>query len=475
MKLHTTFSDIVIGSGPTAYATVSALIGLNRHPLIIDFGEDPQFGNSRIERISSVASKNDGLRAGVFDYPKSLIASKDGNHLPASSARGGLSNIWGAGILVRNEREMPKFAPVWPEMEDAYRSLLGLIPHVGVNDQTSVRFPWSDNGQSAPQSKRFFDVVKNLQSSKSDVLFGWPRIALNNAMGQCIRCGGCLHGCPEDLFFNSKNELKSLELVGLCSFATGPVLRITSENSGILVELPSKKISGERVFLAAGPIGTPALLQRSGLCGNEIKVKDSAVFYCGFFNQRRANGDEFEFTSSHLVAFADKSGENDFQLAIYESNAEYLSRLSSLVHLPVNSVKVPKSIVNRVNAGIGFLDSSVSGDLSVQYINGRTIVTRNQPKDLGKRARQIVKRVSNATREFGVRAIPNFVLVPSAGSGYHSGSSMPIGGEMVEYSGSLRDNPNIFIVDATSLPEVNAGSHTFTAMANAFRIAKGTK
>ena len=475
MKLHPTFSDVVVGSGPTAYATVSALIGLKRHPLIVDFGEDPRYSDSRIERISSVASKNDGLRSRVFDYPKSLITSRDGNHLPASSARGGLSNIWGAGILVRSESEMSKFAPVWPEMEDAYRSLLGLIPHVGINDQTSERFPWHDNSQSAPQSKRFLDVFTNLQSIKSDVLFGWPRIALNNGLGQCIRCGGCLHGCPKDLFFNSRIELKYLENDGLCSFETGPVLTITSDNSGVTIELPSKKIYGDRVFLAAGPIGTPALLQRSGLCGNEIKVKDSAVFYCGFYNQRRAYGDESEFTSSHLVAYADKSGENDFQLAIYESNAEYLSRLSALIRLPVNAIKAPKSIVNRINAGIGFLDSSVSGDLIVEYVNGRTIVTRNQPKDLGKRARQIVKRVANVTKQFGVYAIPRFVLVPAAGSGYHSGSSMPIGGGIVEYSGNLRNNQNVFIVDATSLPEINAGSHTFTAMANAFRIAKGTK
>jgi choline dehydrogenase-like flavoprotein len=113
--------------------------------------------------------------------------------------------------------------------------------------------------------------------------------------------------------------------------------------------------------------------------------------------------------------------------------------------------------------------------LIVKYLNGRTIVSRYQPADLSKRARQIVKRVSNTTKQFGIHAIPKFVLVPPAGNGYHSGSSMPIGGDYVKHSGELRQNHNIFIVDATSLPEINAGSHTFTAMANAFRIAKGAK
>jgi hypothetical protein len=474
MKHHRSFSDVVVGSGPTAYAAVSALIELDRHPVVIDFGLSPRFGSSRIERISSVASKSDGMRSRVFDYPKSLISSVDGDHLPVSSARGGLSNIWGAGILVRSENEMTKFGPVWPELDSAYKSLLKLIPHVGINDQTSKRFPWDCGGNIAPQSMRYAKAVQNMQKIDTDVLIGWPRIALKNDQNDCTRCGSCLHGCPNNLFFNSRLAIEKYALNGQCSFADGPVLSIEHLNSCVQIRTPNETISGDRVYLAAGPIGTPALIQRSGLGPKEVVVKDSAVFYCGFINRMKTNDDESEFTSSHLVAYADKPGEKDFQLAIYESNVEYISRLSSVVRLPVNLIKVPKFVVNRINAGIGFLDSSVSGNLIVRYVNGRSIVTRNQPQDLHKRARLIVRKVSNTTKRFGVHSIPNFVLVPPVGSGYHSGASLPIGGDLIEFSGNIRGNPRVFIVDATSLPEINAGSHTFTAMANAFRIVKGT-
>ena len=61
-------------------------------------------------------------------------------------------------------------------------------------------------------------------------------------------------------------------------------------------------------------------------------------------------------------------------------------------------------------------------------------------------------------------------FVPSPGSGYHSGAAMPMGGNYVDYSGRLIQAGSIQIVDATSLPKIPAGSHTFTAMANAYRI-----
>jgi hypothetical protein len=468
-------SDVVIGSGPTAFAAVSALVASNRHPIVIDFGQNPRSESIRLDKKSILASKGVGSRSKVFEYPNSLVESRDGKHLPLSNARGGLSNVWGAGILVREKSEMKEFASVWTDMQDAYDYLLKLMPHVGVEDQTSSRFPWPSISEKAPQSARFSSAVGKLQKTSSDVLFGWPRIALNNQTNQCTRCGECLNGCPLNLFFNSGVELRLLAAKGLCTFIEGPVITIESRSTHTLIRTSSSVIAAKRVFLAAGPIGTPALLQRSSLAPQEITVKDSAVFYCGFINKIRPNGDEFDFSSSHMVAYSRRSGADDFQLALYESNYEYLSRLGSLLGIPASFLKVPRAFVNRVNAGIGFLDSSLSGTLTIRFENQRSIVTRSEPKNLRKSALKIIVRVAKSTREVGITPIPKFVIVPTVGSGYHSGASMPIDGKHVDISGRLRAAQNVFVVDATSLPEISAGSHTFTAMANAFRIAQSSE
>ena len=71
--------------------------------------------------------------------------------------------------------------------------------------------------------------------------------------------------------------------------------------------------------------------------------------------------------------------------------------------------------------------------------------------------------------------MPGALVVPPPGSGYHVGAGMPLGGSVVDHQGRLRDAPAIHVVDASSLPQVWAGSHTFTAMANAHRIARGAE
>ena len=464
--------DVIVGSGPCGYAAAKSIIALGRHPLIIDFGASSNLGGSHIERTSSVAMKSDSLHTQVFDYPRTLVTSVDGKHLPLSSARGGLSNIWGAGILLRNGGELSELSPVWSGIQSAYESLLKEMPHVGAQDRTSIRFPWPTDSTKAPQSDRFKLMAEKLQHVDSGVLIGWPRVALEN---NCIRCGACLHGCPLNLFHSSRVSLERLATDGLCSFVTGPVLSVGVEGGKPWLETPTQKISAKRIFVAAGPIATPTLLQRSNLVPKDILVRDSAVFYTGFVNTNAANGTEETYTAAHLVAFSDHAGRDDFQLAIYESNPEYASRLTAIVPRLSHVLKVPTKLIAHINAGIGFLDSSVSGSLRLQYTNGRTWVSRVDSKIVRKEAQSVLARVARATKKHGLYPIPKLIVVPQTGSGYHSGASMPMGGELIKFDGSLNSTPGVYVIDASVLPEIWAGSHTFTAMANAYRIAKDAK
>lgn len=466
------YSDVVIGSGPCGYSAAKSIIAGGRHPLIIDFGETPEFESSRIEKTSSFAMKDDARRTTVFDYPRTLIASCDGDHLPLSSARGGLSNIWGAGILLRKGSEIPKLASVWSGIEVGYQRLLEAIPHVGAVDKTSNRFPWPEDTSRAPQSDRFRTTVEHLQKSDDGVLFGWPRVALDNLGNSCIRCGGCLHGCPINLFFSSRIMLEKLASEGLCTFLTGPVLSIGRKSKKVWIQTPKHEILSDRVFIAAGPIATPTLLQKSQLAPRDMTVRDSAVFYAGFLNTSVASGSEADYTSSHLVAYSERAGEDDFQLAIYESNPEYVARLAAMVPRLKPIIKVPSILISRINVGIGFLDSSISGSLRLRYSNGRTWVSRNNSPLVRSKAESVLRRVASSTKQHGLHAVPKFILIPPTGNGYHSGASMPMGEDLIEMNGSLKTTEGVYVVDASVLPEIWAGSHTFTAMANAYRIVQ---
>ena len=465
--------DLIIGTGPTAWAAAEGVIARGGFPVLLDFGLRPNITAPIISGTSSLAVKGDSERAALFSYPNTLVSASDGRHLPISSARGGLSKIWGAGILMRSIQELSELAPISSELDAAFHALYNLLPSTGKNDQLSNRFPLPISQGVAPTSRRYENFISKMQNSNSDVLVGYPRMAMKTERSACIRCGLCLSGCPESLFFSADLFLNKLEELGKCGFEVGPALSIESSGESSIVNTPFGQLKARRIYLAAGPIGTPALLQRSNLVPEVLEVMDSAVFYSGLINQNATTGSEKDFTSSNASIFSNSAGSDDFQIAVYESNPEYIQRVKSAIPRLGSLVKVPKSVISRINPVIGFLDSSVSGRLKLNYRGGRTWVDRQSSPETKHHVNRALARTSLALKGTGVHVLKKISLVPVPGSGYHSGASLPMGGSLIDFGARLREAPSIMIVDASSLPRIPAGSHTFTAMANDYRVAVG--
>lgn len=470
------YTNVVIGSGPCGYAAALALVRAGHDVAILDFGESPDVERTELRGSSTIALKGEGARARVFDYPSSLVVGKDSKHLPLSSARGGLSNIWGAGILARSRADCPELEPVFDGVEAGYRALFAELSVIGCDDELSKRFPWPTTSAAGPSSTRYSDLLTEVSRGlPSDVLAGHARAAIDAAGERCVRCGLCLHGCPRDLFFSAGSAVRELAESGSCSLITGPVTRLVPSEHAVVLELAVGEILAKRVILALGPVATPALLQRSGLVPNDLLVRDSAVFYTALLNSWRSSGDEWDFTAAQAALYSARPGADDFQLSLYESNPEYAERLAGLLPFLGGLLRPPEMLTQRLNAGIGFLDSSVSGNLRLRFVGGQTIVDRVAARGTWGVARSVMRRVSDRLSGLGIRPVPGAILVPPPGSGYHSGASLPMGGDIVGFDGALHSSPRVYVADASSLPKVWAGSHTFTAMANAHRIASSIR
>lgn len=463
--------DLVIGSGPNGYAAALALASAGASTVVMDFGTEA----NRISRTrTSIASKADPRSALALSHPRSLISTDSADALPLSSARGGLSLIWGAAVLERSESDCPELGPVFSGIFEGYELLRRHISLAGDQDRLSQRFPWPEETPSVPSSLRFADARRAAERlDGADVLVGGPRVAIR-ANG-CTRCGLCLSGCPEDLFFDARRGLEDLALHGDVRFISGPALSLEAAPNGVVVETPHGEVRAERVYLAAGPIGTPALLQRSGLVPSKLDVQDSAVFYVPIINRNRPSGDESDYTAAQLLVASDSRGADEFTLAVYESNPDFRGRLARVLKVPERYVPFPNWLRNRVNAGIGFLSPERSGTLTLRYAGGRTWIDLRSRETSRRGAVEAARRAGTELRRLGLHPVPNAVIVPSPGAGFHSGGALPIGSDAVDWDGRLRIAPSIMIVDATALPRIWAGSHTYTAMANAIRTVRAAR
>ena len=165
-------------------------------------------------------------------------------------------------------------------------------------------------------------------------------------------------------------------------------------------------------------------------------------------------------------------------MSIYEYSDEFKNRLEQMVPSPIRPlIKLLAPLTRRIVPGIGFLSQDVSGLIRLVFDGQRTTVTFVQ-NDLTKEAiRSAKKLLGRTSRRLGLLNIPNPFATPSIGAGFHAGASMPMGGDsqhLVDWDGKLKVSSCIQIVDATSLMRIKAGSHTFMAMANAYRIASKT-
>ena len=74
----------------------------------------------------------------------------------------------------------------------------------------------------------------------------------------------------------------------------------------------------------------------------------------------------------------------------------------------------------------------------------------------------------------GLLSIPLGTRIPPPGAGFHIGASLPLGGDYLDMHGYLVSNKSIRVLDASILPKIPAGAHTFLTMALIRALIKET-
>lgn len=487
--------DVIIGSGPNGWAAAQGVWARNGSPLVIDIGQtnDVVSGESIIRNPKTIPKTLFGS-----DFMYRFPTAKLNLHLPdvtvpLTGALGGLSTVWGSGIQPVSIHDLSGM-PAWciADWLDASRKLLHQIDFLGRDDLLSRRDPWPvAPHDTVVLSNRFSKILsradEKFQNEEPSVVYGSPRLAIRGSSdktrkGACTLCGECMTGCKEESIFDAGRELKLAIDRNGGVYLSGIVTKISDVNGVAELQVAlsdntEKKIYARRVYLAAGPIGTPILLQRSGLVPQRILVHDSQMFVGGFWAKDRVDK-KVPFMTTSQGYFSTSVGEladQEFSMSVYENSKELKDALRGLLPRPFKGItSVIAPIFSQLVPGIGFLSQEVSGSIILDYDGEKTVVSTVTNPRTNKALRLANRKIRETGWRIGLFSIPNPFGKLDVGSGFHAGAGIPMGGSpsnLVNWSGQLNTFRALHVVDASSLPRIRAGSHTFMAMANAYRIA----
>jgi len=501
---------VVVGSGPAGVACAAALAERGLTPLVVDGGR--RLSEERARTVAALgaveptdwepevlAELYDAFDVDVDRLPlKPSFGSlhpydedsvrRDGVGAVPSLAVGGLSTVWGAAVLPYGEREHAGWPFGAAALAPHYRAVVGFLPLAAEEDALAEEFPLHTDGHVRLRPTRQVEaLLRDLAASRpalraGGVLAGRARLALD--VGACRYTGLCMIGCPYGAIYDSSRTLARLVAEAKAEHRPGFVVeRFEEDGDCVRLRGAGEELVAERVFVAAGALGTPRLVLASlGLHDVELPLRDSCYFTVPLLRRRSAGrvGPEtagntlaqvfLEIDDPHVSA-------HRVHLQLYAFNALMLKAAAARSRLPEHVVeRLFQPLLARLLYLQGYLhsDESAQGRLRLSQVGGREVLLAEAPPHDPVLPRAVLAKLRSLRRELGFVPVGRMLQVWPLGKGFHAGGSLPMRERPGELETDLLGRPDglrrVHLVDATVLPTVPAQTITLPVMANAHRI-----
>jgi ferredoxin len=500
----------IVGSGPAGIAAAAGLVKRGIRPVILDVGVELDPGSiavkSRLAALEpsewdpeDVALAKGMGQAAACGIPQKLsfgsnfaYRNADPSSTPVfretsmlrSFARGGFSNVWGAVIQQLPSREFQR----WPLEES---DLVGHYQAVGAMIGSEKGAPI----RRSTQTRDFYDDLLAHEDSldRQGIRFEYASLALQATHEEtgCRYCGMCLYGCPYDSIFNAGHRLKEMVASGMVTYERGVVVDRISPTADC-VRIESRTVDGgerrvfdaKKVFVAAGVLETARIVLNSiARDFVSLNVAQSDIFTVPIVRYRSAPRIEFErlSTLAQIVLKIDDATvtPHPVHLQLYGYNDLYMRMLATrLGWLKGPLSAAMRTFIRRLFVAFGYLHSEISS--RIRIVRGSTqegtLRVEGQIASEGRSVAQaVVRKLFQNRNQLRALPVPFELRFGTPGEGSRIGSSFPMNrapnGYQTNIWGALPGLDNVHIVDASVLPSVAAGPITFTAMANAHRIA----
>jgi choline dehydrogenase-like flavoprotein len=517
------YRHVVVGAGPAGAAAAKALVGAGERPLVLDAGltlEDERESARRrmaqtlpadwsaadvaLTRYSAQGASGAGYKrlfgsdlAFRDDGALALSADESVGARP-SYAIGGLSNVWGAGVLPYLQRDLRGWPIAEEELTDAYRAVFRFVPYAAEHDELAQRYPLVAEPDGpllrSPAAEALLARLRrrHRRLQGAGLHFGAPRLAVRvghpaPAAG-CVYCGHCLDGCPYGHIYNAAETIAALDRAGEIDYRPGLHVEQLAEQDGevevharSLADGANMSVRASRVFLAAGAVSSTIVLQRSHLLPERAEILDSQTLYLPFawLGRIGQTGREPGYTlaQAFLVLEDPAVSEHPVHISLYTYN-DGLSERARAAHPLLTAPLGPAldAITRHLIIGICFFHSDDSGRVLCSVRRGAGAVRLEAVR--GPSTPDTLARFGAALRRalapVGLIPLTPLAEVAPAGGGYHYGGSVPMRTDPRAGESDTLGRPyparRIHVVDSSCFPAVPGGTVTFPAMANAHRI-----
>jgi choline dehydrogenase-like flavoprotein len=522
---------IVVGSGPSGVSVSLPMVEAGMRVLLLDGGkqretpvpagayhdirrEDPDQWRLFLGRDLE-ALRPAGPPSPKFDAPGSRFAFEpdpaservEGEAFAAviSLARGGLSNIWGAGISTYGAEELAEFPLSRADLGPSYEAVALRIGVTGfaaddLDGGLDGDIPSLQPMRLSENARRLMGryVRRRAAVQRLGVRLGSPRTAvLTEPLGErraCEFCDMCIWGCREDAIYSSVHDLPTLQAYESLDYRPGSVVEtIAADGAGYRVAVRGSGGRGQyeltcrRLVLAAGALVTTRLvLEMQGRFDDPVPVIGAPGLGFALCLPERLGASvatrEFSMGQVSFTAAGDPGRPaDDDNGTLYPASGVPASLVIDRMPLTrPGAVRLFRWLQPALLLGNCFLHGRYSRNSArlERDADGRPrlVVRGGVADEHPRRIHRLRRQLTRAFRKLGALAIPNSFSPIGPGEAIRYAGTLPMraspGPGEVDAFGELHGARGLHVVDLAAFPAMPAKHHTLTMMANADRIGR---
>ena len=458
-------NPVIVGSGPSAAIVAEYLVSRGLVPTIFD-----AHSNGKIGEVEAKYLKNIGFKSHLQSYnsyyqsPLSNLRYRKKFMARQSFKFGGFSRVWGGTLSFFSDINL------WPREIRPNSQDYSFTEHfLGWHNQRYLEQNL-DLDVDYPQN-----YISKMNTGSRNLTAQASRLAIaNQGPNKCVNLNDCLNGCPTDSIWFAGNPLKKLIDAQKVNYRPNSFLHSISKDEGKSLLLFQNEeheyfeVEFSHAYLGLGPIGTAALLIRSGIF-SEINIENSHTVFASAFSLNKQNYPKTNNLSKWWVM---KTKGLKMMAQIYSPDLK-LAQIAAMKMprvIPFRNL-VARLLIPYIHPMLIYFDSSISGSIKVKKIGSEIEVSGTIPEKSKNQIRKILIGLFRDFAKIGLY-IPTFMIkIGSVGTGFHSGSFLKFG-QHINESAEILDFSGIHFIDSSTLPSIEPGSITPTIMLNAVRIAR---